>query len=330
MKKLLLTLIAAVTFGFNAQAQTLEQLISGAYEGQLYISLFVEVNEETESIDFSKIDLTKGATAGNCNFALYNFGFSGMNLGNIELTELGINQEGDKIVFAEKAPIDINFVEAGINATAAINAEKSYIKGDSAVVYVDVVWVDAEAPIYVLFKGRKLAAAQNMPTGVSGKLFVDGAEVNAAQQISFAESALGLCSYDMTFGGLTIAGKSLGDFTFAATALGYIDADFVIGNPSLITTDDGEWTIVLKSAACTWAENVLTLEIEVRDAADALLHSVKFVGSANTPVNGIESAAVETPAAKGVYTLAGVYAGTSTENLPAGLYIVDGVKTLVK
>ncbi len=330
MKKILL-IIAAVTFSFAAQAQTnLAQLISGAYEGQLYISLYTEVNEETEYIDFSKIDLSTGTTEGNCNFALYNFGFSGMNLGNIELTELGISQEGNKFLFAEKAPIEVNFVEAGIYATAAINAEQSYIKGDSAVVYVDVVWVDAECPIYVLFKGRKITPAQDIATGVSGSLSVDGVEVNANQKITFSESALGVCSYDMTFEGLTIAEKELGDFTFAATAMGYIDANFIIGNPTLITTDDGEWTITLKSAACSWAENVLTLEIEVRDASDMLLHSVKFVGTSSTPISGIEGVEAATPAAKGIYSLSGAYVGTSLENLPAGLYIVDGVKTLVK
>ena len=45
--------------------------------------------------------------------------------------------------------------------------------------------------------------------------------------------------------------------------------------------------------------------------------------------SGIDAATVDTPAARrGIYTLNGVRLNTSPDNLPAGIYVIDGRKVV--
>ena len=53
-----------------------------------------------------------------------------------------------------------------------------------------------------------------------------------------------------------------------------------------------------------------------------------ILDGSTTGINGVTAGAAEAPAA--VYSLTGVRMGTSTDNLPAGIYIVNGKKVLVK
>ncbi len=341
MKKTLLTLAAALTFGFAAQAQTTPAELAGAYEGQLYIALDEEITAETEAIDYSKVDLGEGKD-GSVDFALYNFGFLNMNLGNIELKELSISDSDGKTLFGQKDPVAVNFVSYGIEATAAINAAKSYVTGDSIVVYVDVVWTnnDPAMPINVLFKGKKMQSAEL--ENVTGDLFVDNkAEVAIANMnVRFETSVLGACSYDLVLEGVKIGEADWGNLTFPATTIGFVGENLVIGNPNGVErtfvkiVNDKEiedYEIAkLNSAACSWKNDELTLVFDIYDSADQLAHTAKFVSKTTSPLPSAIENVVVAPAAKGVYNVAGVYVGASVENLPAGLYIVDGVKTLVK
>ncbi len=342
MKKTLLTLAAVLSFGFAAQAQTTAAELAGAYEGQLYIALEEEITAETEAIDYSKVDLSEG-NGGAVDFALYNFGFLNMNLGNIELKELSISDNDGKVVFGEKAPVEIVFnTTPVIEATAAINAEKSYVKGDSIVVYVDVIWTNnvPAMPINVLFKGVKMQSADL--ENVTGDLFVDNkAEAAIANMnVRFEASALGACSYDLVLEGVKIGEADWGNLTFPATTIGFVGENLVIGNINGVErtfvkiVNDKEiedYEIAkLNSAACSWKNDELTLVFEIYDSADQLAHTAKFVSKTATPLPTAIESVVVASAAKGVYNVAGVYVGASVENLPAGLYIVDGVKTLVK
>ena len=49
-----------------------------------------------------------------------------------------------------------------------------------------------------------------------------------------------------------------------------------------------------------------------------------------TGIEDVEQSEVITAGMKGVYTLSGQYVGASIKGLPAGMYIVDGEKVVVK
>lgn len=154
---------------------------SGDYSGTLAIGLYTEEGMETiAQIDDdgnpiydangNPVPATYGVTitqetASTVTFCLPNFGFSGIELGDIKLTGVPVTQDADGTVrFGENEAQNFNFLDGAILATAKINETKSYIKGDSVVVYVDVVWTNSDSevepddtsddvPIYVLFKG---------------------------------------------------------------------------------------------------------------------------------------------------------------------------------
>ncbi len=342
MKKFLLTLVAAV-FAFAAQAQT-PASIAGAYEGSLLVKL--EGMDDT-NVDYSKIDLTVSEKEGAVDFTLYNFNFMGIPLGDISISELGISEKDGKVVFEQKDPITVNF-SGLIEATVAINAAKSYIDGTATEVYVDVIWTDGgemaggNMPIDVYFTGNKMSEALNITGNTDGLIYIQaGAEVNEASKFKTMSveitpsTTTGFCSYDITFKNLPIGGEKIKEFTIPSVVIGYVNNELIIGSSvpmqPWIESEDYR-TVELNSAKCSWANDQLTLDFTLwsDDYEPVIIENFKYTASLSGVVNGIESITAGKPEAKGIYTIAGAYVGTTAEGLPAGLYIIDGVKTLVK
>ena len=156
MKKILLSLVAVLAMTINATAQNINDLI-GTYKGDLYISLGETINDETEAVPDQSIKIQAGKDA-SVNFALYNFSFGPMNVGDIILTNIGVVKEGNVVKFSDEKPVDLSFMEGAILATAKINAETSQIEGNKIVANLDVMWINTGAdpmPIYVRFIGEK-------------------------------------------------------------------------------------------------------------------------------------------------------------------------------
>ncbi len=144
------------TFGAAAQAQVTAADLAGQYTGDLYIAF---TSEPTDPLTNQKVDIAAGSEEGTIDFALYNFGFNGVPLGDIALPNISFTGNNGTVTFGENTPVNLSFLNGAIKATASLNAEKSYIKGDSLVAYIDVMWVQgaSNTPIYVTFKGIKPA-----------------------------------------------------------------------------------------------------------------------------------------------------------------------------
>lgn len=165
-------------------AQTVAQKAAGNYSGILYVSLFDPVNDETQPLpetddegnpiydgndnQVNKIFevVIESQAENTVKFGLYNFGFAGMNLGDIVLENVPVEEQADgSVKFGENSPVLFSFGDGEILATAKINEENSYIKGDYAYIDVDVVWTNSDTdvedptddsddvPIYVHFQG---------------------------------------------------------------------------------------------------------------------------------------------------------------------------------
>lgn len=159
MKKFLLSLVALFLMAGTTHAQTVANEVAGNYTGKLAISL-----TSKEDLQFGEETYNVVLTADGNNtvtFALNNFGFSGMNLGDIVLPNIPVQkQTNGSILFGENSAKTFSFLDGAIVATAKINETSSVIKGDSLIADVDVVWKAAEdMPIYVQFKGKKEATA---------------------------------------------------------------------------------------------------------------------------------------------------------------------------
>lgn len=156
MKKILLTLLAVLCLGAVTSAQNLQNVI-GKYHGDLYIQLEDPIDDTTEPIKGQSIDILASENGGKVDFAIYNFGFSGLSLGDILLPAISIN-EGETVTFAENPKVSLSFLGSDIMATANLDHTTSYIKGDSIYADINVSWLmdkTTEVPIYVRFVGAK-------------------------------------------------------------------------------------------------------------------------------------------------------------------------------
>lgn len=154
MKQFLLTCALATTSVVALAQATDVSPVLGRYSGDLYIALGDEVYEEDARMD-ANVYLNQSETAGCVNFSLPNFSFSGMALGNIDLPNITLSQSDNTYSFGENPDVDFNFLDGEILATAHLNPATSYVKGDSLVAYVPVIWTNGgDMPIYVLFKGK--------------------------------------------------------------------------------------------------------------------------------------------------------------------------------
>lgn len=160
MKKLLLTCIAAAA-SFTAFAQTDVTPVVNKYKGDLYITLGEEVYDEDAKMD-AKVTVSASTEAGKVDFSLPNFSFAGLPLGTIYLPAIALEQNDSTYTFGKNNDVRFNFLGGEIVADAHLDEVRSYVKGDSIVAYIPVVWIQAEAtdsteavttPIYVLFKG---------------------------------------------------------------------------------------------------------------------------------------------------------------------------------
>ncbi len=79
-------------------------------------------------------------------------------------------------------------------------------------------------------------------------------------------------------------------------------------------------------ADCTKLKGAVTYDANRTDVTMANPTTGYFTSKNTT---GIDAATVDTPAARrGIYTLNGVRLNTSPDNLPAGIYVIDGRKVV--
>lgn len=183
MRKTLL-LFTMLFSAVSLLAQTVAQKAAGNYSGILYVNLFEPINDE--SLPLPETDdegepiydgndnqvnkifevVIESQAENTVKFGLYNFGFLGLSLGDIVLENVPVEEQADgSVKFGENSPVSFSFLEGEILATAKINEENSYIKGDYAYIDVDVVWTNSDTdvedptdvsddvPIYVRFQG---------------------------------------------------------------------------------------------------------------------------------------------------------------------------------
>lgn len=177
MKKTLLTLFVSA-FALVAGAQNVATQVAGEYVGDLWVALGAPV--DTTDVDTKmpgqSITMEAGAAEGTIDFALYNFQFAGMSVGDIALDAVPVSaDDAGAVKFGDNPVVPLSLLGGVIQATAQINIAESLVRGDSIYAKIDVVWTNGPVPtpINVFFKGKKTVQA-----GIGDALTTPAASAN--------------------------------------------------------------------------------------------------------------------------------------------------------
>ena len=347
MKKILLSILSLCALCTTATAQVAQQVAS-QYHGELIINLEEPINEESEPIYCQTIDLT-AAGDNAINFALHNFSFVGLDLGDISISEIGVTADGNKVLFAEKDPVSLVLGDGMIEATAQVNPNTSYVVQDSIVVNLDIMWTNTggpAVPIYVRFIGSRLTPIDpsvycdtyKAYIGVLDETFNNYSDIlyGITGELSMqADSTM-----SATINNFERDGVNWGSFTFSGLHMG-------CKKELNIITEDADTTVTLPDGKTAkfhlygdlgmsyyfWWERegygdcFLITFAYTYDGKTEYMH---WVGVKDHPIDtGIHTPALR-PAATGVYSIDGRYMGNSLDHLGRGVYIVGGKKVYKK
>ena len=345
MKKFLLSILALCLASTAAMAQTSDAVkaSTGLYTGDLYVS-FDPINEETEVTGQQTVELTADG-ANTIQFALRNFAFGEMQLGDIIIPAIEVALQNDKVSFGEKEALRMTLGkgETAIDCAVKILSTSSQIENNKLVVNLDITWFfgEEQTPIYVRFVGDKVEASAAVKASVgdyNGDLYVSFDPINEETEVT------GQYKVELTAAGANSINFALRNFSFGDLQLG----DIVIPNmpvsmngtkvtfgdmePLRMLLGEGETAIdctVKIDPATSYVENhVLFVNLDI----------VWFLGEDQTPIYvrfnsrewvGLQHVSIAKKTGR-IYSIDGRYAGNSLEGLSRGIYVQDGKKIYVK
>ena len=345
MKKFLLSILALCLASTAAMAQTSDAVkaSTGLYTGDLYVS-FDTINEETEVTGQQTVELTADG-ANTIQFALRNFAFGEMQLGDIIIPAIEVALQNSKVSFGEKEALRMTLGkgETAIECAVKILSTSSQIENNKLVVNLDITWFfgEEQTPIYVRFVGDKVEASAAVKASVgdyNGDLYVSFDPINEETEVT------GQYKVELTAAGANSINFALRNFSFGDLQLG----DIVIPNmpvsmngtkvtfgdmePLRMLLGEGETAIdctVKIDPATSYVENhVLFVNLDI----------VWFMGEDQTPIYvrfnsskwvGLQHVSIAKKTGR-IYSIDGRYAGNSLEGLSRGIYVEDGKKIYVK
>ena len=345
MKKFLLSILALCLASTAAMAQTSDAVkaSTGLYTGDLYVS-FDPINEETEVTGQQTVELTADG-ANTIQFALRNFAFGDLQLGDIIIPAIEVALQNGKVSFGEKDALRMTLGkgETVVDCAVKILSTSSQIENNKLVVNLDITWFfgEEQTPIYVRFVGDKVEASAAVKASVgdyNGDLYVSFDPINEETEVT------GQYKVELTAAGANSINFALRNFSFGDLQLG----DIVIPNmpvsmngtkvtfgdmePLRMLLGEGETAIdcsVKVDPATSYVENhVLFVNLDI----------VWFLGEDQTPIYvrfnssewvGLQHVSIAKKTGR-IYSIDGRYAGNSLQGLSRGIYVQDGKKIYVK
>lgn len=345
MKKFLLSIFALCLASAAAMAQTSDAVkaSAGLYTGNLYVS-FAPIDEETEVTGQNTVELTADG-ASTIQFALRNFSFNDLQLGDIIIPAIEVALQNSKVSFGEKEALRMTLGkgETAIDCAVKIVSSTSQIENNRLVVNLDITWFfgEEQTPIFVRFVGDKVEASAAVKASVgdyNGDLIVSFEPINEETEVT------GQHKVELTAAGANSINFALRNFSFSDMQLG----DIVIPNmpvsmngtkvtfgdmePLRMLLGEGETTVdcsVKIDPATSYVENnTLIVNLDI----------VWFFGEEQTPIYvrfdsskyvGLQHVSIAKKTGR-IYSIDGRYAGNSLQGLSRGIYVQDGKKIYVK
>lgn len=346
MKKFLLSILALCLASTAAMAQTSDAVkaSTGLYTGDLYISLGEPIDDKTEVTGQQTVELTADG-ASTIQFALRNFAFGDLQLGDIIIPAIEVALQNSKVSFGEKEALRMTLGkgETAIDCAVKILSTSSQIENNKLVVNLDITWFfgEEQTPIYVRFVGDKVEASAAVKASVgdyNGDLYVSFDPINEETEVT------GQYKVELTAAGANSINFALRNFSFGDLQLG----DIVIPNmpvsmngtkvtfgdmePLRMLLGEGETAIdctVKIDPATSYVENhVLFVNLDI----------VWFMGEDQTPIYvrfnsskwvGLQHVSIAKKTGR-IYSIDGRYAGNTLQGLSRGIYVQDGKKIYVK
>ena len=345
MKKFLLSILALCLASTAAIAQTSDAVkaSAGLYTGDLYVS-FDPINEETEVTGQQTVELTADG-ASTIQFALRNFAFGDLQLGDIIIPAIEVALQNSKVSFGEKEALRMTLGkgETAIDCAVKILSTSSQIENNKLVVNLDITWfVDgSEMPIYVRFVGNKVEASAAVKASVgdyNGDLYVSFDPINEETEVTAQQTveltAAGANSINFALRNFSFGDLQLGDIVIPNMPVSMNGTKVTFGNmePLRMLLGEGETAIdcsVKVDPATSYVENhVLFVNLDI----------VWFMGEDQTPIYvrfnssewvGLQHVSIAKKTGR-IYSIDGRYAGNSLQGLSRGIYVQDGKKIYIK
>ena len=128
----------------------IEEELAGNYKGELKVNVDgTDVGTQTQRISVEKSSET------SINLSLKNFSFIGLNIGDIEIKDCPLSQEGDIYSFTGTTTLDVAPLKAEVQAKGTIGAEKVEVNMDIA---ADLG--GQKQSVKVVYKGEKLKGTE--------------------------------------------------------------------------------------------------------------------------------------------------------------------------
>ncbi|MCI7615047.1 MAG: calycin-like domain-containing protein [Bacteroidales bacterium] len=345
MKKFLLSILALCLASTAAIAQTSDAVkaSAGLYTGDLYVS-FDPINEETEVTGQQTVELTADG-ASTIQFALRNFAFGDLQLGDIIIPAIEVALQNSKVSFGEKEALRMTLGkgETAIDCAVKILSTSSQIENNKLVVNLDITWfVDgSEMPIYVRFVGNKVEASAAVKASVgdyNGDLYVSFDPINEETEVTAQQTveltAAGANSINFALRNFSFGDLQLGDIVIPNMPVSMNGTKVTFGDmePLRMLLGEGETAIdctVKIDPATSYVENhVLFVNLDIvwfQDGGEIPIY-VRFNSSEWV---GLQHVSIAKKTGR-IYSIDGRYAGNSLEGLSRGIYVQDGKKIYVK
>ena len=346
MKKFLLSILTLCLASTAAMAQTSDAVkaSAGLYTGDLYVS-FDPINEETEVTGQQTVELTADG-ASTIQFALRNFAFGEMQLGDIIIPAIEVALQNSKVSFGEKEALRMTLGkgETAIDCAVKILSASSQIENNKLVVNLDITWFmdGAEIPIYVRFIGEKVEASAAVKASVgdyNGDLYVSFDPINEETEVTAQQTveltAAGANSINFALRNFSFGDLQLGDIVIPNMPVSMNGTKVTFGDmePLRMLLGEGETAIdctVKIDPATSYVENntlIVNLDIVWFMGEDQTPIYVRF--NSREKVVGLQHVSIAKKTGR-IYSIDGRYAGNSLEGLSRGIYVQDGKKIYVK
>lgn len=150
-------------------SKVIEEEIAGNYKG----TLTVTVEEVTMSPEPQKINIEK-ASPSAINLSLNNFSFAGINIGNVELENCALSQNGDTYTFTGTQKLTVDVLSCTINAKGTITKGTVKIEMD-----IDATLNGEDQNVKVVYEGTRLTGSESSEAKITAFSFDLSNEANA-------------------------------------------------------------------------------------------------------------------------------------------------------
>lgn len=348
MKKFLLSILALCLASTAAMAQTSDAVkaSAGLYTGDLYISLGEPIDDKTEVTGQQTVELTADG-ASTIQFALRNFAFGDLQLGDIIIPAIEVALQNSKVSFGEKEALRMTLGkgETAIDCAVKILSTSSQIENNKLVVNLDITWfVDgSEMPIYVRFVGNKVEASAAVKASVgdyNGDLYVSFDPINEETEVTAQQTveltAAGANSINFALRNFSFGDLQLGDIVIPNMPVSMNGTKVAFGDmePLRMLLGEGETaidcTVKINPATSYVENNALIVNLDIvwfSSEEDQTPIYVRF--NSREKVVGLQHVSIAKKTGR-IYSIDGRYAGNSLQGLSRGIYVQDGKKIYVK